>query len=159
VTDPLRLVTFRRSGVAYGVPVGCVRRVLRAPPVRALPAAPPFVPGGVSVDGRLEALVDPASLLDPETPPAGAARVVLVTVRARGFALVADEAGEVLEVDAGARQAVPPFLGASARSVLTGVVVRDGEDVLLLDPERLLERTGPETARTPGPAAPEGGAA
>lgn len=159
MTPALRLVTFRRGDAVFGVDVENVRKVLRAPPQRPLAASPAFVAGAITVDGGLEVLVDLAVLFGAEVPEKTPDRAVLVTLDGRHFAFLADEAGEVADVTEASVQSLPPFVGGARRSSLRGVVVRDRDEVLVLDLSNLLHASEMEALEMAGSAAPEGGSA
>jgi purine-binding chemotaxis protein CheW len=154
-----RIVTFRRGRTTYGVDVRQVRKVLRAPAPRALPAAPGFVAGGIQVEGRLEVLVDVAALFEDDAEGSGD-RAVLVTVGDAHFALRADGAGDVTDLDAADLQPVPPFLGGAHRNALRGVLAVGTEQVLVVDLERLTASAALDALDPAGPtgAGDRGGA-
>lgn len=133
-----RLVTFRRCRATYAVDVRHVRKVLRAATVRPLAAAPAFVAGGLTVDDRLEVVVDLAAFFDDADPPGSGDRAVLVSLDGRDFALLADAVGELTDVDAAGLQELPPFLGGARRYALRGVVPVGREQVLVVDLTKLL---------------------
>ena len=153
MSERARFVTFRRGRTTYGVDVRQVRKVLRAPVLRPLPAAPGFVVGGISVDGRLEVLVDVGAFFFED---AGAEdpgdRAVLVTVGGTDFALRADAAGEVTDARSADLQPVPPFLGGAHRAALCGVLAIGPEQVLVLDLKRLAESAALDALDAAGPS-------
>jgi purine-binding chemotaxis protein CheW len=116
-----------------------VRKVMRAQPVRPLVASPDFVAGAIRAEGRLEVLVDLAVLFGDPAATSEANRAILVSLDGRDFGLLADEVGDVEEVPAESLQPLPPFLGGARRAALRGVTVRGGEEVLVLDLDRLLD--------------------
>lgn len=152
-------VFFHRDGDSYAVDVSCVRRVVRSPQLRRLPAAPGFVMGGSRVEDRLVVMIDPARLFGsagPTSAPAEAAppeaatrfaRAVLVEVDGRRLGLLADEVEDVAEVDVADLSAPPPFVGGSRRDAVVSVLMRGPREVLVLDLARLL--TGAELAEIP----------
>lgn len=153
-----RLVTFRRGASIYGVDVDRVRKVLRVPAPRPIAAAPEFVTGGVTVEGRLEVLVDLAAFFEDTDAEPPADRAVLVSVGGRDFGLAADRVGQVADVEPDGLLPLPPFLGGARRDALRGVAPVGREQVLVVDLTRLLEHSGLETAAgaPPSAAADEG---
>jgi purine-binding chemotaxis protein CheW len=151
VGERTRLVTFRRGRATYGVDVRHVRKVLRVPAPRPLPAAPDFVAGGITVDGRLEVLVDVAAFFEDADAGGAGDRAVLVRVDGRDFALSSDGAGDVTDAAESDLQPLPPFLGGRRRAALRGVLFAGREQILVVDLVRLL--ASPELdAVTPGEA-------
>ncbi len=151
----LHLVTFRRGSLVLGVDVRNVRRVLRAPRIRPLPASPAFVSGGITVGERLEVLVDLGVLLAKHGEPPESPGVLLVRSRSRDFGLLADDLGEVIEVLAEAMQAAPPFLGGEHARLLRGIVPRKADEVLVLDLDTLAATEVLRSAETAVPSAAE----
>lgn len=152
-----RIVTLRRGSAVYGVDVASVRKVLRASGVQPLAAAPDFVPGAATVEGRLEVLVDLPVLFGDDGAMSGEEerRLVLVSLGRTEFALVADGVGDVAEIGAEELQPVPPFVGGTRREALRGVVVRGRDQILVLDLSRLLEAS--ELGALESSAPPEAG--
>ncbi len=142
----VHLVSFRRGEASFAVDVRRVRQAVRPKTMRRLPGAPAYIPGGIVVDGRLEVLVDPAlALLSGDAPDpainAGEppARALLVSGGGPGFALVADVVDAVSEVPIADVQDPPPFVGGSRRAAILGMIVRENREILLLDPDFLLD--------------------
>ena len=133
------LIFFRRGDWAFALDVQSVRRAVLPNRLRPLPATPPYVIGGILEDGRIEVLVDPAALLGkgllPDSPPS---RAILVRGDGAGYALAADTVDVVTEVSLDDIQSPPSFLTGLGREALLGMLVRDGRDVHLLDPARLV---------------------
>ncbi len=162
-------VFFHRGGESFAVDVRHVRRVVRNPALRRLPAAPAFVAGGSRLDDRLEVMVDPAMLFggvvtdETETPTAdvvataadvfGAdspdtySRAVLVEVDGKPLGLLADQVEDVAEVEEAELRPPPPFVGGERRDAVVSVLARGRRDVLVLDLDRLL--TGAELSEIP----------
>lgn len=138
MSERTRLVTFRRGRATYGIDVRHVRKVLRVPPLRPLPAAPEFVAGGITVDGRLEVLVDVAVFFGDAGAGGAGDRAVLVTLDGRDFALRADDAGDVTDAAEADLQPLPPFLGGPRRAALRGVLAVGREQILVVDLALLL---------------------
>jgi purine-binding chemotaxis protein CheW len=148
-----RVVTFRRRGIGYALPITRVRRVVRMPQVKPLPGAPHFVVGTARVKDRLEVLVDPAEMFGGES--AGpATRAVLVSCGGRDWGFLADSVGDVLDVTDADLAAAPPFLGGKRASGLRAVIMRAEEEILLLDPDALLSEAERATLPAAGASAP-----
>jgi chemotaxis signal transduction protein len=152
------LLPFRRGASTFAVDVARVRRVVAAGGLRGLPGAPPFARGGIRAGARLEVVVDPDVLFprptrsdpDPSSsrlPPGKTAdrepvpptRVLLVGGESDGFGLAADAVDAPAEVPLDAIQDPPPFVGGPRRRAILGLLVRDETEVLILDPDALLE--------------------
>ncbi|MFN8178182.1 MAG: chemotaxis protein CheW [bacterium] len=138
--DGDRVVTFRRLGLTYALPVARVRRVVKVPAVKPVAGAPDFVVGTARLGDRIEVLVDPAKVFGGEGAEA-AGRAVLVTCAGRDWGFLADSVGDVLNVAAASVTQAPPFLGGARAAGLRGVLLRGEQEILLLDPEGLLSES------------------
>jgi chemotaxis signal transduction protein len=136
-SDGDRVVTFRRRGLHYALPVACVRRVVKVPSMRVVAGAPDFVAGSARVGDRIEVLVDPAKVFGGEGEES-AARAVLVTSGGRDFGFLADAVGDVLDVSPSMVRDAPPFFGGRRAAGLRGVLLQGPLEILLLDSEALL---------------------
>ncbi len=142
------LIFFHRGDWAFALDVQVVRRAVLPRRLRPLPATPPYVLGGILEDERIEVLIDAAVLLGAE-PPGGdpPSRAILVHGGAvGGYALAADRVDVLAEVPLDDIQPPPPVLAGPRRSAILGMLVRDGRDVHLLDPARLID---PDDLGTP----------
>lgn len=132
------LLIFALGALRLGIPVQSVERVLRAVEVTPLADVPAAVPGVINVHGRIVPVVDLGArfgtgvhLVSPDD------HFLIVTLRQRTLAVLANEALDVLEFD--------PVSFVPAADVLPWLERIDGvlrlEDGLLLvtDAEALLD--------------------
>jgi len=133
-------VTMRIGAREFGVPVMQVRDVLRRQHLTPVPLAPRAIAGLLNLRGRIVTAIDvrtclglPSVASDPETAN------VVVEHDGQLYALVVDSVGDVLPVDEGQTEAVPPVLDPQWREVAAAVYPTDTGLIALLDIARLLE--------------------
>ena len=141
--DRIRFVTFRRTGVFYGLDIAEVRQAVRLSSVESLAAVPDFVAGRSFVDRRYEIIVDLARVFSPGEATAGS-HAVLVSREGREFGFLADRLGDVVEVGLDGFRPLPPFVGAGRPDWLRGLVTVERREILILDLRRILEAAAPD---------------
>jgi len=150
MSDQLGFVTFRMGPQWFGVPVGCVQEVLLPQRVTRIPLAPSDVVGFLNLRGQIVTMLDLAARLGcqrdhdwdrlatlaPTQEPFG----MDVVVRDGGelFALPVDDVGDVVTVAASAVEGVPVTLDERWRDVCAGIVQRERDVLILLEPERMV---------------------
>ncbi len=149
-----RYLVTRVAERQLGLPLDQVREVVRMVLLRPLPDAPPAVEGLLDLRGEPLEVVDLRAALGARTRADDLdSRIVVVAGATSGFGLKVDEVLEVEALAAGTVEPPPP----RAAAYLSGVYrssADEGELVLLLDPERLLEQLGREPLDALAPAEP-----
>lgn len=85
-------LAIRLAGVTYAVAVSMVREIVRPPPITAVPRAPGYVLGIVSIRGRVVTIIDARVKLGIEvSEPTPRARVLIVEVQSERIGLWVDE--------------------------------------------------------------------
>jgi purine-binding chemotaxis protein CheW len=133
-------VTLTVAGQLCGIPVLSVRDILGPQTVTRVPLAPPEVAGSLNLRGRIVTAIDLRRRLG--LPPAAeGSRTMSVVVEVAGefYSLLVDQVGEVLSLDEEAREANPPTLDARWRAVSSGVYRLQGQLMVVLDGERVLD--------------------
>jgi purine-binding chemotaxis protein CheW len=133
-------VTLTVANQLCGIPVLTVRDILGPQQVTRVPLAPPEVAGSLNLRGRIVTAIDLRRRLG--LPPAGeAARPMSVVVETAGefYSLLVDQVGEVLALAATGQEANPPTLGPRWRGVSLGVHRLQGQLMVVLDVDRLLD--------------------
>jgi purine-binding chemotaxis protein CheW len=133
-------VTLTVANQLCGIPVLTVRDILGPQQVTRVPLAPPEVAGSLNLRGRIVTAIDLRRRLG--LPPAEqGARPMSVVVDTMGefYSLLVDQVGEVLALEDDAREANPPTLDPRWRSVSLGVHRLQGQLMVVLDVERVLD--------------------
>ncbi len=123
----------------YALELGCLREILRPPPIAEVPRAPRDVLGVVTVRGEVIAVLDPRRRL--ELPPAGAAapaRIVVCDVGEGPVGLLVDRVTQVVRLEVSAVEPRPRGVGAAGSEVIAGIGRLDDRLLVLLDAPALL---------------------
>jgi purine-binding chemotaxis protein CheW len=133
-------VTLTVANQLCGIPVLAVRDILGVQQVTRVPLAPPEVAGSLNLRGRIVTAIDLRRRLGLGAAEAGA-RPMSVVVETAGefYSLLVDQVGEVLPLAEEAREANPPTLDPRWRSVALGVYRLQGQLMVVLDVDRLLD--------------------
>jgi purine-binding chemotaxis protein CheW len=132
-------VSFRLAGQWLGVPVTVAQEVLPAQAVSPVPLAPPEVAGFLNLRGQIVTALDLRVRLG--LPPREAGEPTMNIVVRDGEELVSfvvDEVGDVVEVDRGDVEPVPPTLGERWRECCTGVLRLERGLLVVMETRQLL---------------------
>ncbi len=153
----LHIIGFRVGRETYGVPITSVHEIVRVPQVTAVPDAPDYIEGVINLRGRIVSILDLRKRLGVAGETGSKNRILVAENRGKLVGLVVDSASEVLKLPASDVEP-PPALLQSGLNCITGVGKLAGRLIILIDLERLLERTAEagEGARSAAPpTAPE----
>ncbi len=134
-------LTLMTGGQLCGVPVLAVRDVIAGSTVTRIPLAPPEIAGNINLRGRIVTAIDLRRRLALPSPPHGqASSLVAVVAEAQNgaYALLVDQALEVLTLDAAEIEALPPTLSTAWRENARGIFRLSGLLMVVLDLDRLL---------------------
>jgi purine-binding chemotaxis protein CheW len=142
-----RYVSFVLGADRYCVPVDQVMQIVRPEGILAVPTAPPFVTGVISLRGEVIPIVNLKQRFGiheaPNTPAIsvhGASRARIIVIRAgnRSCGLSVDEVREIVDIDELTEPGGGPEELAGRRQFVRGVAHRDGVLFLVLDTQRAL---------------------
>jgi purine-binding chemotaxis protein CheW len=135
--------TFSVSDLLLAIDVLEVQEVIRYQDMTRVPTAPPVVRGLINLRGQIVTAIDLRRRLG--LPPAGEEqRPMNVVVRTDDGAvsLLVDEIGEVIELGSRNVERPPETVPAAIRELVTGIIMLDGQLLLLLDTARVMNFTG-----------------
>ncbi len=134
-------LTFLLGTEEYAVAIGCVREVMKSPPITEVPRAPAHVLGVVTVRGEVVPVFDPRLRLGLAGVPAGErSRVVIVDAGGGPCGLLVDRIASVVRLRPGSIEQPPQGLSAVSADTLAGIG-RDGDRMfMVLDLGALLRR-------------------
>ena len=133
----MQAVEFALDERRFALPLGSVRRIVRAVEVTALPGAPPIVLGAIDVAGTVIAVLDTRQRLGmPARPVDATQHFIIADTARRTVALVIDEPRGVIEPDA-TRLAEPAQIASGLESLMGIAALEDGL-VLIQDLEAFL---------------------
>ena len=135
-------VTMTIGDHLFGLPIFRVQDVFVPARVTRVPLAPPEVAGILNLRGRVVTAIDMRSRLDlgaraPGTP------VMAIGIELKGefYGLLVDSVGEVLQLRNDACEANPANLDAGLARVAAGIYRLEGQLMVVLDVDRVLEMT------------------
>jgi purine-binding chemotaxis protein CheW len=121
-------VTVERE--TFGLPVSNVQTIFRIEAVTAVPLGPREILGLVNLRGKIVTAVSLRRRLSmPDRDSEGGILAIGIEHRGEDFALVVDEVGDVIDLDADTLVALPPHLSAE-RARLTATVHRLSTGIL-----------------------------
>ncbi len=137
-----QVLTFKLAGEEYGVGILKVQEIRGWSAVTAIPHAPPWVLGVISLRGVVVPVIDLRRRFELEAAQFGPATVVIVIRVIEGGAertlgLVVDAVSEVYDISASAFRALPDLGSTAASEIVHGLAQADGKTIILLDAERL----------------------
>jgi len=148
-------LTFRLGTEEYGVHIGEVHEVLKAPVITEVPRAPVGILGVVTVRGEVVAVFDPRRRLGlPGAPPGeGDGRIVIVDDGAGPCGLLVDAVASVVRLARRAIEPCPQGIGGASADCLAGIGRERGRLFTVLDLPALLRRApgAPRRAREGSP--------
>ena len=129
--------TFLVDVFYFGIPVEQVQEILRYQEMTPVPLAPREVEGLINLRGEIVTAVDLRRRLEIGDRPEGMLPTNVVTLTADGaMSFLADEIGDVVEVDESTSEPPPPTLKGVARHLISRVYKLDSRLLLVLDVER-----------------------
>ncbi len=136
--DDIQLVTFKVAGQDFAFNIFQVERILRYEAPAPLPKAPDFLEGVLQYQGAAVPLVDVRTRLGVPAPHREETRTVILEWEGGKLGVVVDGVTEVLQV--AATQITPPstLVKGLAAEYITGLVVKDGRTIIVLNTARLL---------------------
>ena len=133
-------VTAMIGGQLFGLPILRVQDVFAPERLTKVPLAPAEIAGVLNLRGRIVTLIDMRRRLGlgrrEDNNPAMA---VGVESRGEPYGLLIDSVGEVLKLDDIAREPNPTNLDPRLASVSTGIYRLEGQLLMVLDVDRVLD--------------------
>jgi purine-binding chemotaxis protein CheW len=133
-------VTATIGGQLFGLPIQRVQDVFTPERVTRVPLAPGEIAGVLNLRGRIVTLIDMRDRLGLERP-SGDTPPMAIGVESGGesYGLLIDAVGEVLKLDDAGREANPINLDPRLARVSAGIHRLDGQLLMLVDVDRVLD--------------------
>ncbi len=139
-------VTFSTAGQMFGLPIARVQEVFRPARITWVPLAGTQIAGVLNLRGRIVTAIDMRNRLDLQAREEGSAPMAIgIETRGESFGLLVDALGEVLRLADADIEANPVNLDRRLASVSAGVHRLDGQLLVVLDVDRVLD-VGTEAA-------------
>src|SRR3989454_810883 len=136
--DDVQLVTFKVAGQDLAFNIFQVERILRYEAPVPLPKAPDFLEGVLRYQGAAVPLVDLRKRLSVPAPLREETRTVILEWEGGKLGVIVDAVTEVLHVAAPEITSPPTIVKGLAAEYITGLVVKDGRTIIVLNTARLL---------------------
>ena len=147
MNDNLKLseyVTFTTADQLFGLPIEGVQDVFKPSSITRVPLAGPEIAGVLNLRGRIVTAIELRSRLGLGQRDKGAVPMAIgIESKGESFGLLVDAVGEVLKLADGEREPNPINLDRNLGRVSAGVYRLDGQLLVVLDIDRVLE-LGPE---------------
>jgi purine-binding chemotaxis protein CheW len=138
--DFTEYVTFTLAGQIFGLPIERVQEVFRPSRITRVPLVGMQIAGVLNLRGRIVTAIDMRSRLDLPARSEGAAQMAIgIELGAESFGLLVDTLGEVFKLADGEREANPVNLDRKLARVSAGVYRLDGQLLVILDVDRVLD--------------------
>lgn len=133
-------VTAMVGGQLFGLPIRRVQDVFIPERLTRVPLAPPEIAGVLNLRGRIVTLIDLRFRLGLERRNnSGPDMAIGVESRGESYGLLIDKIGEVLKLDGTACERLPINLDPRLASVSSGIFRLDGQLLMVLDVDRVLD--------------------
>ena len=136
-------VTAMIGGQLFGLPIRGVQDVFTPERVTRVPLAPSEIAGVLNLRGRIVTLIDMRDRLGLAAASENAAPMAIgVESRGESYGLLIDSIGEVLKLDDSAREPSPINLDPRLAQVSAGVFRLEGQLLMMIDIDRVLDIGG-----------------
>ena len=136
----IEYVTAMIGGQLFGLPIVRVQDVFMPERLTRVPLAPPEIAGILNLRGRIVTLIDMRRRFGlGERNDGDAAIAIGVESRGESYGLLIDSVGEVLKLDAAAREPNPVNLDQRLERVSAGIHRLDGQLLIVVDVDRVLD--------------------
>lgn len=138
--DVTEYVTAVIGGQLFGLPISRVQDVFMPDRLTRVPLAPPEIAGVLNLRGRIVTAVDMRCRLGlPKREDGKKPMAVGIESRGESYGLLIDAVGEVLKVNDASAEANPVNLDVRLARVSAGIHRLDGQLLVILDVDRVLE--------------------
>jgi purine-binding chemotaxis protein CheW len=145
--DVTEYVTVFIGDQLFGLPIARVQDVFMPDRLTRIPLSPREIAGVLNLRGRIVTAIDMRCRLGlPPSEERKATMAVGTESRGESFGLIIDQVGEVMKLANSGREPNPVNLDPRWARVSGGVHRLDGQLLVILDVDRVLELTGDQVA-------------
>lgn len=141
-----QLIVFSLHGERYGLPIGCVKEIIRYTPPRVTAAASGLIQGMINLRGGILPVLDLSGRLGAVMEISTATRILVIEVSRGVLGLIVDGVDGVQHVPADRIEPIPGAVAADALGMEIAAV--DDQLIMLVDPERALGHVLPAATAT-----------
>jgi purine-binding chemotaxis protein CheW len=136
----IEYVTVLLGGQLFGLPISRVPDVFMPVRLTRVPLARPEIAGVLNLRGRIVTAIDMRCRLGlPKVEEKRPPMAVGIECKGESYGLLIDSVGEVLKLDDNAREPNPVNLDSRLAQISAGVHRLDGQLLVILDVERVLD--------------------
>ncbi len=133
-------VTAIVAGQLFGLPISRVQDVFVPDRLTRVPLAPPEIAGLLNLRGRIVTAIDMRTRLGLPALADGSQRMAIgIECKGESYGLLIDAIGEVLKLPAAGREDNPVNLDGQLARVSAGIHRLEGQLLVILDVDRVLE--------------------
>jgi purine-binding chemotaxis protein CheW len=140
--DPVftEFVTFTIAGQVFGLPIARVQDVFKPARITRVPLAGAEIAGVLNLRGRIVTAIDMRLRLEVKRRESGDAPMAIgIEAKGESFGLLVDAVGEVLKLPEAEREPNPINLDRKLAALAGGVYRLDGQLLVVLDIDRVLD--------------------
>jgi purine-binding chemotaxis protein CheW len=146
-TDITEFVTFTIAGQMFALPIGRVQDVFKPVRMTRVPLAGAEIAGVLNLRGRIVTAIDMRNRLEVKKRDGGNGPMAIgIEVKSESFGLLVDAVGEVLKLPKAQREPNPINLDRKLAALSAGVYRLDGQLLVVLDIDRVLDLRGEAVA-------------
>jgi purine-binding chemotaxis protein CheW len=146
-TEFTEFVTLTIAGQLFGLPIARVQDVFKPARITPVPLAGPEFAGVLNLRGRIVTAIDMHNRLElPRRASSRAPMAIGIEAKGESFGLLVDTVGEVLKLPDADREPNPINLDRKLAAVSAGVFRLDGQLLVVLDIDRVLDLRAPAAA-------------
>ncbi len=138
--DTVQYATFRLGNEFFGIEVLRVQEILKHQEMTPVPLAPNYVSGLINLRGQIVTAIDLGiRLMEREESATDESMNLVVNSNDGVVSLMVDEIGDVLDIKKNVMEPTPPTIKSIKGEYLNGVCKLDGQLLMILDVDTLLE--------------------
>jgi purine-binding chemotaxis protein CheW len=143
----IEYVTVMLDGQLFGLPISGVQDVFMPDRLTRVPLASPEIAGVLNLRGRIVTAIDLRLRLGmPRRTDGRPMMAVGIELKGESYGLLIDSVGEVMKLADGTREANPVNLDSRLARVSAGVHRLDGQLLVILDVDRVLDMVADQIA-------------
>ncbi len=141
---PAQYLTFTLGDAVFAMDIRTVNEIIQPAAMTVVPLMPDFLRGVINLRGAVVPVIDLQSRLGGRLITVGSKTCIVVFDASQGgekteLGLMVDAVSEVIDIAAQDIEPPPPFGTPVARQFIRGMGKVEGEFIVILEPERVLD--------------------
>lgn len=135
----VQFIIFKLADEDFAIPIGEIREIIRSTAVTPVPGSSQAVKGMINVRGEIAVVVDLKIRFGLRGKNEAQPKHIIITAQKKNlFAFMVDEVTEILRIMADEIKPTPDIGVKIEESYVTGIVMREGRLIVLLDLVKVL---------------------